>query len=120
LWEAAIVTADDLAARLAIIPMTLEARGLETTPPTCVKLRQSGDIKTAAILDTIYTDEIKHLAIGVRWFEFLCARRGIDPPATYTAIVAVRFIGSPKPPFNMEARTQAGMSAAYLPQGEKL
>lgn len=114
LWGAAARTADDLKARLVLIPMTLEARGLDTTPQTTAKLRQAGDAETAAILDVIYTDEIKHLAVGVRWFEFLCAARGDDPHATYRDILNARFPGGLKAPFNMEARAQAGMGEDYL------
>lgn len=114
LWEAAAATADDLVARLAIIPMTLEARGLDTTVQGADRLRQNDDHETAAILDTIYTDEIKHLAVGVRWFEHLCAQRGIEPIATYHRVLDERFTGSPKPPFNLDARAQAGMRADYL------
>lgn len=114
LWQAAIVTAHNLAARMAIIPMTLEARGLETTPPMCVKLRHGGAEATAAILDTIYTDEIKHLAVGVRWFEHVCAERGDDPVATFATLLKQCFIGPLRPPFNLEARAQAGMREDYL------
>jgi uncharacterized ferritin-like protein (DUF455 family) len=114
LWEAAQITADDLCARLAVIPMTLEARGLDTTPATCAKLRGNGDEATAAILERIFADEIKHLAVGVRWFEFECARRQIEPHAHYHALLAARFTGTLKPPFNIEARAQAGMGESYL------
>lgn len=114
LWEAATLTADDLLARLALIPMTLEARGLDTTPMTCVKLRGNNDEATALILDRIYTDEIKHLEIGVRWFEFECARQGHSPHTHYKALVDARFTGTLKPPFNMEARNMARMGQVYL------
>jgi len=114
LWGAATRTADDLAARLALIPMTLEARGLDTTPQTTVKLRAAGDEETAALLDTIYVDEIKHLAVGVRWFEFVCAKTGTNPYAAYEDLIDARFPGGLKPPFNMPARISAGMSDAYL------
>ncbi|MBY0509850.1 MAG: ferritin-like domain-containing protein [Rhodospirillaceae bacterium] len=114
LWGAATRTADDLAARLALIPMTLEARGLDTTPETTRKLRQTGDETTSAILDLIYTDEIKHLAVGVRWFEYLCAARGDAPHTRYSGLINERFPGGLKAPFNMEAREQAGMGEAYL------
>lgn len=114
LWEAAMRSADDLAARLALIPMTFEARGLDTTPPTTEKLRASGDEQTAAILDIIYTDEIKHLAVGIRWFEFLCATAGKDPHAAYKHVVDKRFPGGLRAPFNMEARAAGGMGADYL------
>ncbi len=114
LWEAAEITADDLVARLALIPMTLEARGLDTTVQGAAKLRQNDDAETAGILGVIYTDEIKHLAVGVRWFEYLCGQRGIDPVTTYQDVLAARFTGKPKPPFNLEARAQAGMKADYI------
>ncbi len=114
LWEACQITADDLLARLALIPMTLEARGLDTTPQTCVKLRGNGDEGTARILDTIFTDEIKHLKIGVRWFEFECQRRGLEPHAHYKKLLDERFTGTLKPPFNMPARLEADMTEAYL------
>ncbi len=114
LWGAAARTADDLAARLGLIPMTLEARGLDTTPPTVARLRTAGDDDTAAILDVIYADEIKHLAVGVRWFEFLCRRENKNPHAAYRDIIAARFPGGLRPPFNLEARKAAGMSAEYL------
>jgi len=114
LWESAEITADDLVARLAIVPMTLEARGLDTTVQGAARLRMNEDTATAAILDTIYTDEIKHLAVGVRWFEHVCAARGIDPIATYKEVLDARFTGRPKPPFNLDARAQAGMRADYL------
>lgn len=114
LWEAAEITADDLVARLAIVPMTLEARGLDTTVMGAAKLRQNEDQETADILAVIYTDEIKHLAVGVRWFEHMCAKRNLDPVATYKKVIDERFTGKPKPPFNLEARAQAGMRADYV------
>jgi uncharacterized ferritin-like protein (DUF455 family) len=114
LWESADLTADDLLARLAIIPLTHEARGLDTTPMTCVKLRGNDDEATANILERTYTDEIEHLSIGIRWFEFECARRKLEPHTHYKALLDARFTGTLKPPFNMEARTQAGMGKEYL------
>lgn len=114
LWESADLTADDLLARLALIPMTLEARGLDTTPTTCIKLRGNNDEETARILDTIFTDEIKHLKIGVRWFEYECERRGLAPHTHYRKLLNERFTGTLKPPFNMEARLLADMGEDYL------
>ena len=110
LWAAASRTADDLAARLAVVPMTLEARGLDTTPQTVEKLRAAGDESTAAILDVIFRDEIKHLAVGIRWFEHLCS----NPHTAYKMLIDERFPGGLKPPFNMAARAQAGMGEGYL------
>ena len=114
LWEAATKTTDDLAARLVLVPLTLEARGVDVTPQTAEKFRRAGDPETADVLDTIYRDEIGHIGIGVRWFEFVCAREGCDPHATFRDIIADRFIGTLKGPFNMEARSQAGMGEKYL------
>ncbi len=109
LWQAAENTADDLMARLAVVPMTLEARGCDTTPTTIAKLTRNGDHDTPPVLDVIYHDEIRHVAAGVRWFRHLAAKRGLDPATTYRRLLAERFRGTPKPPFNHDARAEAGM-----------
>ncbi len=113
LWEAAESTADSLLARLAIAPMVLEARGLDVTPGMAERLAAAGDIESAAILQTIYTDEIGHVATGVRWFEALCARRRLSPEPAFANLVRNRFRGSLKPPFNDAGRQAAGMAAAF-------
>ena len=114
LWEAAMLTTDDLTARLVLVPLTLEARGVDVTPQTVEKFRRAGDDETADVLDTIYRDEIGHIGIGIRWFEFVCVRDDRDPHATFHEIIAARFKGTLKGPFNMEARGQAGMGEKYL------
>lgn len=113
LWEAAEKTADDILARLALVPMTLEARGLDTTPRTVEKLRHQGEDATAAVLERIAEEEIPHVAAGVRWFAYVCARRGQDPVPTFRALIADRHPAGLKPPFNEDARTRAGMAGAY-------
>lgn len=113
LWEAATNTADDLLARLALVPMVLEARGLDTTPGAVARLTAHGDAETARLLAHIGEEEIPHVAAGVRWFEFLAARRGVAAHETFHALIHERFDGNVKPPFNAEARTRAGMAEAY-------
>jgi uncharacterized ferritin-like protein (DUF455 family) len=113
LWEAAEKTANDLLARLALVPMVLEARGLDTTPPTVAKLKANGDEATAALLHEIAEDEISHVAAGVRWFEHGCTQRGLEPVATYKGLVAKHFRGQIKPPFNLDARDRAQFARAY-------
>ena len=113
LWQAAEDTAEDLLARIAIVPLVLEARGLDATPPTIAKLRQVGDDAAADILQTIAKEEIAHVAAGVRWFEFLCARQHLEPTTTYQALVKKYFKGRLKPPFATNARAQAGLSTDY-------
>lgn len=113
LWEAAAATADDLLARLAIVPLVLEARGLDVTPDMTARLERAGDQDSAAILARIYRDEIGHVATGVRWFEFLCAMRRLDPWHTFRDRVRRHFTGALKPPFNHAARAAAGFEAAY-------
>ena len=116
LWQAATDTADDLLARLAIVPMVLEARGLDVTPATVDRLRAVGDDASADILMTIYTDEISHVAAGSRWFKHCCTAKGMEPTATWRALVAQHFNGTLKPPFNDDARAKAGFSKAmYAP-----
>ncbi|WP_350051082.1 ferritin-like domain-containing protein [Marivibrio sp.] len=118
LWEAAMDTADDLLCRLAVVPMVLEARGLDVTPSMIDKLRAAGDEESAQVLDLIHDEEIGHVAAGRRWFEHLCRRRGREPVATWRAIVAERFRGGLKPPFNETSRSRAGMAAAYYADAE--
>lgn len=110
LWEAAEATAGDLLARLAVVPLVLEARGLDVTPGMIARLNTAGDAESAAILEVIYEDEIGHVAAGQRWFDFVCAARGQAPASTWQALVRRHFKGSLKPPFNEAARRQAGMS----------
>jgi len=113
LWQAAEETAHDLLARLAIVPLVLEARGLDVTPATLADLRRAGDEASAAALDVIYRDEIGHVAIGKRWFDFFAAKAGREPAALWQELVRRHFRGRLKPPFNKPARDQAGFSAAF-------
>lgn len=119
LWEAALNTADDILPRMALAPMLLEARGLDTTPPTVKKLRANGDDATADIMELIGREEIDHVAAGVRWFEHVCAERGLDPVPTFKDLVAERFKGQIKGPFDTQARDQAGMHPDYYLNGAK-
>ena len=114
LWEMAEKTRHDLLARLALVPRTLEARGLDASPPIKAKLTSAGDKRAGEILDIILRDEIGHVAIGNRWYRHLCAERGLDPLTTYPEL-AERY-GAPRPrgPFNMEARRAAGFQEDEL------
>ena len=110
LWEAAQATAGDLLARLAVVPMVLEARGLAVTPGMIGQLRRAGDEASAEILEVIYREEISHVAAGERWFARLCRRRGHAPGPAWDALVRRHFRGVLKLPFNNQARRAAGMS----------
>jgi uncharacterized ferritin-like protein (DUF455 family) len=113
LWESAAATADDLLARLAVVPLVLEARGLDVTPEMAATLERAGDPESAAVLRRIYRDEIGHVAAGVRWFDELCRAGGFIPEETFRALVRCYFKGQLKPPFNHEARAAAGFPARY-------
>jgi len=113
LWEAAQATAHDLLARLAVVPLVLEARGLDVTPAMIARLGRFGDAESAAALQVIYEDEIGHVATGLRWFAWLCAERGSDPVATYQQLVRRHFRGALKPPFNRNGRDAAGLAERY-------
>lgn len=113
LWEAAAETAHDIAARLAVVPMVLEARGLDVTPATVGAFERAGDTRSAAILTRIYRDEIRHVAAGTRWFGYACESLGIDPISHWHALVRRHFRGAIKPPFNDSARDEAGLSRDY-------
>ena len=113
LWMAAEETAHDLLARLAIVPLVLEARGLDVTPATIAQLRHAGDEQSALILDRIYHDEIGHVAAGARWFHHFAEAAGLDPKQAWQDRVRRHFKGTLKPPFNDAARSDAGFDPEF-------
>ena len=113
LWEAAHETRHDVAARLAIVPMVLEARGLDVTPATLERVRQAGDSRGVRILQRILDDEIRHVRFGASHFERLASAQGEDPHKSWQRLVKRHFRGAVKPPFNDSARSQAGLSRSY-------
>lgn len=113
LWQAAHSTRNSLTARLAVVPLILEARGLDVTPVLQAKMRETGDTKSADVLDVIYNDEKGHVAVGAKWFRFLCAREKKDPSATFKDLVRVNFRGPLKAPFNDVARAEAGLTPSF-------
>lgn len=113
LWEAARTTSDDLMARLAIVPLVLEARGLDVSPAMIAQVEGAGHMGIAESLRVIYRDEITHVAFGARWFIHLCKERSLPPEASFQDLVRRYFRGAVKAPFNDEARRAAGLSEAF-------
>ncbi|MVZ98049.1 ferritin-like domain-containing protein [Sphingorhabdus sp. IMCC26285] len=113
LWESAYETRHDALARLAVVPMVLEARGLDVTPATIARLESAGDSVSAKILNRIYNDEISHVFAGTKWFETGCSEHRILPKDYWKVLVNRHFRGSVKPPFNDSARLSAGLSRDY-------
>lgn len=113
LWEAAAATAHDPLARLAVVPMVLEARGLDVTPATVAAFERAGDARSAAILRRIYRDEIRHVAAGTHWFRWGCEAQGIAVVAHWQQLIRRHHHGSIKPPFNDSARDEAGLSREF-------
>jgi uncharacterized ferritin-like protein (DUF455 family) len=109
LWEAAETTAHDLMARLAVVPLVLEARGLDVTPATVARLEAAGDARSAAILGRIYRDEIRHVAAGTKWFKRIAESAGFEPSERFHWLIKTYFRGAIKPPFNDSARDEAGL-----------
>ena len=114
LWAMTQRTAHDITARMALVPRTLEARGLDATPPMQARLRQAGDERAAQILGVILRDEVGHVAIGNRWYRWLCERDGHDPVAHYAELARRHHAPRLHPPFNFEARRAAGFTEAEL------
>ncbi len=110
LWEAAEKTADDLLARLAVVPLVLEARGLDVTPSMIERIERFGDRETSQILEVVYREEIGHVACGRKWFGRVALARGFDARKTWQELVMERFRGDLKPPFNIAARDEAGLA----------
>ena len=109
MWRAAEDTATDLMGRLAVVPMVLEARGLDVTPGMIEIFRKAGQADAVAALETIYGEEVGHVAYGSKWFHFLCGRTDTDPKEAFHALVRKYFHGTLKPPFNTEKRAEAGL-----------
>jgi len=114
LWDMAERTRHDLLARIALVPRTLEARGLDASPAVRAKLVGAGDRRAGEILDVILHDEIGHVLAGNRWFRFLCDLRGLEPVATYAELAARYQAPRLRAPFNLEARRAAGFDEAEL------
>jgi len=113
LWDAAAATAHDRLARLAVVPMVLEARGLDVTPATIERFAAADDIATVRVLERILKDEVHHVRAGTFWFESACAEARIAPETTWQMLVRTYFRGSLKPPFNDSARDSAGLTRDY-------
>ena len=109
MWRAAEDTVGDLLGRLAVVPMVLEARGLDVTPGMIEVFRKAGDTGAIAALETIYGEEVGHVAYGSKWFNWLCGREGLDPKDVFHNLVRRYFHGGLKPPFNEEKRAEAGI-----------
>jgi uncharacterized ferritin-like protein (DUF455 family) len=114
LWDMAQKTRHDPLTRLALVPRTLEARGLDASPLVREKLRSVGDLAGAQILDIILRDEIGHVAIGNHWYKWLCQQRNLDPITTYANLAAEYGAPRPKGPINWSARRQAGFDEKEL------
>jgi len=114
LWQMAERTRHDLLARLALVPRTLEARGLDASPAVKAKLLAAGDVRGGEILDIVLRDEIGHVAVGNRWYRWLCSQRGLEPMATYAELAACHGAPRPRGPFNFDARRAAGFDEAEL------
>ncbi len=114
LWEMAERTKGDVLARMALVPRTMEARGLDASPPLRNKFVQIGDAEAAGILDIILRDEIGHVAIGNYWFNWLCQQRGVEPIATYEALARQYNAPAMRKPLNIEARRKAGFTEEEL------
>jgi uncharacterized ferritin-like protein (DUF455 family) len=114
LWTMTARTASDLTARMALVPRTLEARGLDATPPIQQRLARAGDRRAVEILDIILRDEIGHVAIGNRWYRWCCEREGCDPLVRYAELAARHGAPRLRGPFNLDARRAAGFSDAEI------
>lgn len=113
LWQAAEATGDDLLARLAVVPLVLEARGLDVTPSMILKLQEVGDDRSARIIEIIYRDEKRHVAFGAKWFRYLCEIEGSAPELRFHDLIRKNFKGTLKPPFNDRARSEAGLTPGF-------
>ena len=114
LWEMAEKTADSCLVRMALVPRVLEARGLDVTPGMIERLESAGDSETAAVLRVILREEVRHVAIGTRWFRYCCAQDNLNPAQTFLHLLEARLGASVRGPFNVQARSEAGFSSEEM------
>jgi len=114
LWQMALKTAHDPLVRMALVPRVLEARGLDASPGIIRRLRENGDERGAAIVEIILRDEVGHVAIGTRWFNHLCAARGLDAEQTFERLLRDYHAPRPVLPLNEEARRRAAFTAQEM------
>lgn len=120
LWDMAEKTAHDALVRMALVPRVLEARGLDVTPGMIERLRQAGDEKTVSLLEVILEEEEVHVAIGTRWFRYLCEQRGVEPESTFERLLRSHAREQVRGPFNRPARRRAGFTDPELERLEAL
>ena len=120
LWSTAVATAHDLVARMALVPRVLEARGLDVTPPMIQRLLAADDHATAAILEVILREEVRHVAIGSQWFRFACAAARLEPRATFMRLLSDYGFDRIRGPFNHAARLRAGFDELEMLELERL
>lgn len=119
LWDMAVRTAGDVLARMALVPRAMEARGLDVTPGITRRFQQIGDNESVDILNVIVREEVGHVRIGTRWFNSLCADRGLQPEPTYFALLDEFLDGDIRPPLDLKARGRAGFTDEELDELEK-
>jgi len=121
MWRAAEDTTGDIMARLAVVPMVLEARGLDVTPGMIKLFKQARNEKAVEALEVIYAEEVHHVSYGSKWFNFLCGRANLDPTEVFHDLVRTYFHSTLKPPFNEEKRAEAGLPPDfYWPLADEL
>jgi uncharacterized ferritin-like protein (DUF455 family) len=109
MWDAAKQTDEDILGRLAVVPMVLEARGLDVTPKMIELFKNANEQKAVEYLNIIYSEEVNHVSYGSKWFNFLCGRNNLDPKPTFHKLVQKYFHSTLKPPFNEEKRAESGL-----------
>ena len=114
LWDIACRTAHDLTSRLALVPCVFEARGLDVTPAMIERLRRAGDPESAEVLQFILSEEIGHVALGIRWYRWACEQRGLDPIPHFLALVDQYLPNKPQGPFNISDRLAAGFTERWI------
>ena len=114
LWEMAEKTADSCLQRMALVPRVLEARGLDVTPGMIRRLAAVGDHDTVAVLEVILEEEVRHVAIGTRWFRHCCGAAGLEPGSTFLDLLRAHYANLPRGPFNLDARLAAGFSKSEM------
>lgn len=113
LWEGCMVSSKDIRERLAVVPMSQEARGLDAGARLAERLVGWGDTVSAAIVSKISEEEHAHVAVGVYWFNAICRSVGDDSKGVFIQTLTELCPDLLRAPFNHHARSSVGLPRDY-------
>jgi uncharacterized ferritin-like protein (DUF455 family) len=121
LWKNCQNTNNNFLARIAVISLVQEPRGLDAGPRLINKLKSMGDEKSASIMKKIIEDEVNHVKTGMKWFKIICNMKGVSYCEDAFKKICDEYLTSPLfPPFNDELRSRADIPQSWYKNMNKI